>query len=217
MERLRATDLTKSKIARETAQERADGLLYTETKGADGRVYSQQRDAELNAFRQIKDADATFYAKQKAAEADAYAKQKEAEGIMSKAKAYGELANVLGGPQGLMQYLMLENDTYVKLAQANGEAVRGMQPKISVWNTGEASANGADATAPIRNLMQSLPPLFSTISEQTGIMPPTWLARMPPQQQQGEEPFGQAEKPQLDKNGKSKALTNGHKLNDDHL
>ena len=29
--------------------------------------------------------------------------------------------------------------------------------------------------------MQSLPPLLGTIHEQTGIQPPDWLAKMPPQ------------------------------------
>ena len=40
-----------------------------------------------------------------------------------------------------------------------------------------------DATAPIRNLFQSLPPLLSTIHDQTGMAPPSWLAQMPPQQE----------------------------------
>lgn len=37
----------------------------------------------------------------------------------------------------------------------------------------------ADPTAPIRNIFQALPPLFSTINEQTGIQPPAWMAQMP--------------------------------------
>lgn len=32
---------------------------------------------------------------------------------------------------------------------------------------------------PIRNLMQGLPPLLSTIHDQTGIKPPQWFAQMP--------------------------------------
>ena len=212
LERLRATDVTKSKIAREIAQQKADGAYYTEVKGADGHVYARSKDAEIAAFRQTKEADAAFYARQKQAEADLYSRQKEAEGIVAKAKAYGALADVLGGPQGLMQYLMLENDTHVKLAKANGDAIRGLQPKISVWNTGEASAPlVADAMAPVRNLMQSLPPLFSTIADQTGIMPPNWMARMPQQQQQQEGSEGNAEQDrQVERKGKGKALTNGH-------
>lgn len=75
--------------------------------------------------------------------------------------------------------MMLKENTHEKLARANAAAINGLQPKISVWNTGSASDASADPTAPIRNLFQSLPPLFSTIHEQTGISPPTWLAQMP--------------------------------------
>ena len=95
------------------------------------------------------------------------------------AKAYGQLAGVFGGPQGLLQLLMLENNTYEKLAKANATAINGLQPKISVWNTG--SEGTGDVSSPIRNLFQNLPPLLSTIQEQTGIMPPNWMAQMPPQ------------------------------------
>ena len=84
------------------------------------------------------------------------------------AKAYGDLANVLGGPQGLLQYLMLQNNTYEKLALANAKAINGLQPKLTVWNTGADS--GADSSAPIRNLFQSLPPLLSTINEQVSLL-----------------------------------------------
>ena len=69
---------------------------------------------------------------------------------------------------------MLQNNTNEKLANANAKAVNGLQPKITVWNTGENAA-ASDSTAPIRNLFQSLPPLLSTINEQTGIEPPSWM------------------------------------------
>ena len=71
---------------------------------------------------------------------------------------------------------MLRDRTYEKLAQANATAIQGLQPKITVWNTGDSAA--ADSGAPIRNLLQSLPPMLQTINEQTGIQPPSWLARM---------------------------------------
>lgn len=102
------------------------------------------------------------------------------------AKGYGAMADVLGGPQGLLQYMMIQSGTYEKLAKANGQAIQGLQPKISVWNTGNADGNSsaADATAPLRNLMQSMPPLFSTIHEQTGIAPPNWMVQMPPPEKQ---------------------------------
>ena len=180
LERLRATDVTKSKIARETAQQRADASYYTETKGADARVYSQQKEAEIAQFRQQRDAEAAYFRGIKEADAAFYAKKKEAEGIAALAASYKDMAEVLGGPQGLLQYMMLQSNTYEKLALANAKAINGLQPKITVWNTGEG-VGGTDSTAPIRNLMQSLPPLLSTINDQTGMAPPSWLAKMPEQ------------------------------------
>ena len=90
------------------------------------------------------------------------------------------------------------------MAKANADAIRGLQPKISVWNTGE-NANGADATAPLRNLMQSLPPLFETIGDQTGIRPPTWLAQMPQAMDNYAQPNGDYEPATTQK---GKAITN---------
>lgn len=104
------------------------------------------------------------------------------------AKAYSQMSSVLGGPQGLLQYMMLQNNTYEKLAKANAQAINGLQPKITVWNTGDNNSSSSDATAPIRNILQSLPPLLSTINDQTGIAPPSWLAKMGgPQEQQQQE------------------------------
>ena len=73
---------------------------------------------------------------------------------------------------------MLTNGTYEKLANANAAAINGLQPKITVWNTGDNAESSNDGFGAIRNLMQSLPPMLSTINEQTGIAPPSWLAKM---------------------------------------
>ena len=75
--------------------------------------------------------------------------------------------------------MMLQDNTYEKLAKANATAINGLQPKITVWNTGEGAGASQDGTGAIRNIMQSLPPLLSTINDQTGIAPPSWLAQMP--------------------------------------
>lgn len=193
LERLRATTVTQAQIARESAQQKADGDFYSESKQAAAHLINQQAEADAIAYRGEKEAEAAankktteaeanLIAKTKEAEADYIIKQREAAGMIETAKAYGELAKVLGGPQGLMQYLMLQSGTYEKLALANAQAINGLQPKINVWNTGSAGAEGADATAPIRNLFQTLPPLLSTIQDQTGMQPPAWVAKMPEQE-----------------------------------
>ena len=179
-------------------EKEADAAAYTRQKGADAAAYAREKEANVAVYAKEKDADATvyatmkeidtaFYRKQKEAEAMLYTKQKQAEGLRDMAQAYGCLADVLGGPTGLLQYLMLENNTYEKLATANAKAIQGLQPKITSWNTGGGGGGGDAATggpldsstAPIRNILQSLPPLLTTIHDQTGVAPPSWLARMP--------------------------------------
>jgi flotillin len=138
-------------------------------------------------YQVTKEAEASKMAKQMEADAHFYAQEREAQGLTEMAKAYGEMGKVLGGPQGLMQYMMLQSNTYERLANANAKAINGLQPKISVWHTGNqagAEGGGADPSAPIRNLFQNLPPLLSTINDQTGITPPQWLVGMPQQQEQ---------------------------------
>lgn len=83
------------------------------------------------------------------ANADFVRKQKESEGLKELAKAYGALADVLGGPQALLQYLMLQNNTYQKLAEANAQAINGLEPKITVWNTGMYFTRSACSSSPI--------------------------------------------------------------------
>ena len=76
----------------------------------------------------------------------------------------------------VIQYLMLEKGLYLDLAKANAEAIKGLEPQITVWNT--ANGESTDAGKPIRDIFQCLPPLLTTINQQTGISPPNWLAKM---------------------------------------
>lgn len=140
-------------------------------------LYRKEKQAQADYQAKQREAEATFFAREREAEATLIMRKNEAAGLMELAKAYGALGEVFGGPQGLMQYMMMQNGIYEKLADANARAIHGLAPKINVWTTG--NQDGADATAPIRNLFQSLPPLLSTIQDQTGMTPPAWLAQMP--------------------------------------
>jgi flotillin len=164
----------KAEVEQLKAQFTTDARLYATEKDADANLYVAQK-AALSKMENIKcNAEAT----KMEADAEFHAQQKRAEGLVEMAKAYHAMADALGGPQGVMQWLMLENNTYVKMAAENAKAVHGMQPKINVWNTG-SDANAMDSTAAIRNLFQTLPPLLSTVQDQTGLAPPSWLAQMP--------------------------------------
>ncbi|KAI0503182.1 hypothetical protein F5B22DRAFT_561699 [Xylaria bambusicola] len=166
LERLRASDVVKATISRESKQQAADARAY-----------------EIEA-----EARAQFEQANMVADANLQKQLKEAQGITAMAEAYTKLGQAFGGPEGLLKYMMIEKGTYISLAKANASAVQGMQPKISVWNTGAVEAgsgsggNGGDSAATMRNVYQLLPPLMSTIHDQTGITLPEWqFGKLPPQ------------------------------------
>ncbi|KAI5204658.1 flotillin domain protein [Aureobasidium subglaciale] len=223
LERMRATHVTKAKVAKESAAQDADAQLYKARQAAEANAFQQSKTADLELYTIQKQADGHFHRKQreteakflqdsrnvdakfmqdsknadaslyraqqdalgdlkiKTAEAEAlYVRhEREAAGIIQLATAYEKLSSVLGGPAGVRDWMMLQSNIPVQLAKANAEAIRGLQPKINVWTTGAQDGSAADSFAPIRNIMQSLPPLFSTIQDQTGMLPPAWMAQMP--------------------------------------
>ena len=176
-ERLRGQVVVKATIERESAQQAADAAAYETEAAARATAESRQRQADGEAYATRTDADAQAYAARQAAESDAVRRIKEAEGIAALADAYGKMSHAFGGPDGLIKWLMIERGTYVELAKANATAVQGMAPKISVWNTGaEGQGQGGqqDPASSMRNVYQMLPPLMSTIHDQTGITLPEW-------------------------------------------
>ncbi|CRK40187.1 hypothetical protein BN1723_015675, partial [Verticillium longisporum] len=157
VERLRARDIeADAKANFEKSQRETDALAYKTQMDADAAIA-----ADFN--RTTKAADADAYAARTRAEAHLIATQKEAAGMLAMAEAYGKMA---------------EKGTYRELADANARAIHGLQPKISVWNTGSQGAGGgggdASGTETMKNLYQMLPPLMTTINEQTGITLPEW-------------------------------------------
>lgn len=114
-------------------------------------------------------------AKERAAEANLYAAQKEAEGTLAQYEAQANGLKALfastSDPNIVLSYLMIKHDVYPKLADANAKAIQGLQPKITSWVTsGDTTTNN-----PMTNIMKNIPPLVSTIHDQTGIKPPFWL------------------------------------------
>lgn len=173
IERLRAKDVVKATIERESKQQAADAAAYEVEAEARAQQQASQRQTDAEAYKTRADADAFNYAAQQRADAELVQKLKEAEAVSAMAEAYGKLSQAFGGPSGLIQYMMIEKGTYVELAKANADAIRGMNPKISVWNTG-SQGQGSDSTDAMRNVYQMLPPLMTTINEQTGITLPEW-------------------------------------------
>ena len=150
----------------------ADAKKYQEEQAANAAIYSAQKAAEARAYAVEVEAKASI----QKAEAELIRQQKEAAGLSAMASAYGDLSAAFGGPAGLIQYMMIEKGVYTELAKANADAVRGMNPKMTIWNTGAQAGGEGTATQggamggmdSIRNMYQMLPPLMSTINEQAG-------------------------------------------------
>ncbi|KAK2973334.1 hypothetical protein RJ640_015089 [Escallonia rubra] len=184
-EKLKAEFLSKASVEYETKVQEANWELYKKQKAAEAILYSKEKEAE--AQKAI--AEASFYARQQVADGELYAKQKEAEGLIALAQAQGAylstLLGALGGNYGaLRDYMMINSGMFQEIARINGEAVRGLEPKISIWSNGsggeglEGSGSGGNAMKEVAGVYRMLPPLFKTVHEQTGMLPPAWMGSL---------------------------------------
>ncbi|KAH7574092.1 hypothetical protein JRO89_XS03G0250700 [Xanthoceras sorbifolium] len=179
-EKLRAEFLSKASV------QEANWDLYKKQKAAEAILYERSKEAEAQKAM----SEAAFYARQQAADGELYAKQKEAEGLVALAKAQGQylttLLDALGGNYAaLRDYLMINGGMFQEIAKINAEAVRGLQPKISIWTsdnnggpTATDGAGGSSALKEVAGVYRMLPPLFQTVKEQTGMLPPPCLGSL---------------------------------------
>lgn len=159
--------------------------LYDQQKKAEAELFKKQKDAEAQKAL----ADAKFYARQQAADGELYAKKKEAEGLMAQAQAQAQylrsLLDALGGNYtALRDYLMISGGMFQEIANINANGIKGLQPHISVWTNGsdgqglEGGGAGTMAMKEVAGVYKMLPPLFQTVYEQTGVLPPPWMGTM---------------------------------------
>jgi len=158
-----------------TKQREADAKLVQLQLTADGDLYSKQKDAEAIKIR----AEADYIAKHKEAEATLIMKQKEAEGLNALYEAQSQGINKLvtsfnGDTKSLITYMMLEKDQFNKLAESSAKAIQGLNPKITIWQTGSGNENPYHNIA---SLGQSLVPMLETIKNQTGYELPEWMIK----------------------------------------
>ncbi|KAJ3271172.1 hypothetical protein HDV01_007030 [Terramyces sp. JEL0728] len=163
----RDVEIKRALVAQEKA--RADQLARTTVEAE-----MIQTLAAADLFKKKTEADAYFYTKQKEAEAIQVMYNAQANGIKMLQQAFN------GDNGATLQYIMLDRGIFQDLAKSNADAVKGMEPKITVWNTG-SDTGSQDAGKPIREIFQTLPPLMSIINDQTGINPPNWIGSLPQQ------------------------------------
>ncbi|XP_042476023.1 flotillin-like protein 4 [Macadamia integrifolia] len=187
-EKLKAELLSKASVEYETKVQEANWELYKRQKLAEAILYEKEKEAEAQKAM----AEASFYARQQVADAELYAKNKEAEGLVALAQAQGvylrTLLGALGGNYGAFRdYMMINGGMFQEIAKINAEAVKGLQPKISIWSNGssgsemgEGAGGNSSSTAmkEVAGVYRMLPPLFKTVHEQTGMLPPAWMGSM---------------------------------------
>ncbi|EMS68068.1 hypothetical protein TRIUR3_35170 [Triticum urartu] len=78
----------------------------------------------------------------------------------------------------LRDYLMISSGVYQEMARINADAIKGLEPKISVWSNGSASEGGDGAMKEMAGVYRMLPPLLTTVHEQTGMLPPAWMGTL---------------------------------------
>jgi flotillin len=127
--RLQATDLAKVRIDREKMEQQAEAKLFAARKNADGQFYAQQREAEAFQLKRKIEAEAALYAKEKEAEGVHALYQAQYEGFL-------KLKEAFASDEMLMKFLMLEKGLFLDMANANANAIQGLNPKINIWNTG---------------------------------------------------------------------------------
>ena len=158
--------------------------MYNKQRETDANFYEKQKNAEA----QKASAEAALYASQQVADGELYTKKREAEGIQILAQAKGFYLNTIlkelgGNYAALRDYIMLDKNLFQEIANINANAVKGLQPKISIWNNGgnvgeHANGGTGGPLKDIAGVYGMLPPLLQTVNEQTGMLPPAWLGTL---------------------------------------
>jgi len=161
-EKLRATAMSKSCVD-------AEALIKT----TDGQAEAIKIKAEADLIAKQKNADAILYTKLKEADAILAVCNAQSEGMDKLIKTFGKDFNAM------VQYLMIDTKTYEKLAKTNSDAIQGLNPKITVWNTNSNNENSNNYSNVIADVLKMLPPMLTTIHDQTGIKPSDNLISMP--------------------------------------
>ncbi|PKA61666.1 Flotillin-like protein 1 [Apostasia shenzhenica] len=182
-EKLRATLLSKAMVDYEMKVQEANWELYKKQKAAEAALYEREREAEGKKAA----AEAALFERKQEADGELYARKMEAEGMAALAEAQGEylstLLKALGGNYAaLRDYLMINGRVYQEMARINGDAVRGLQPKISLWGSGGGGGGEATVGRELAGIYRMLPPLMSAVHEQTGMLPPAWMGTLAAEQ-----------------------------------
>lgn len=200
----RELDITNTTNKRQEELAKIDAHSATETKRieVESELNKRKQAQELEKLRSEKVVKATAESEAilKMAEADAcatkikaeaqyFAKAKEADGIRAQLEAQASGLDKIyqvsrTNPEMASFYLALEKGLFNPqglfsvLADKQASAIRGLEPKIHIWSTGDDKGNSY--TDVIKNLGKTVPPMLDLIRQQTGIRLPDFMANSQP-------------------------------------
>jgi flotillin len=180
-EKLRSEIFARTTVESEAQERRALADLFQKQKAADAALYEKQQAAEAHFISKKKEAEAYLFTQQQQAQGDLVAKQREADGVLALFNAQAEgltkLLQIHPDPQVALQYMMIDREVYIKLAETNANAIRGLEPKITWWVTGGGKDGDSSAAAggPLAQIFQNMAPVIDTVARQTGTAPPSWM------------------------------------------
>lgn len=139
----------------------------------------QLAQTKVDAEKAVEKADGEARAVERTAEATLFKSKKDAEGILAKATAEAEgLQRFLNinNPEMVKFFLAVDRNVFVDMAQKTADAIKGLEPKINIWNTGNQDDN--QPYNALNKLFTSLPPMLDAVQSQTNIKLPNWMPQM---------------------------------------
>ncbi|CAG9951021.1 unnamed protein product [Clonostachys rosea f. rosea IK726] len=176
-ERLRAKDVVRATIERESKQQAADAAAYEVEAAAKAAAEGNQKAADGEAYAiapGLRPRPTPPRSRQRLT-ASAVPRRPRVSPPSPRPTARW---HCLWRPRGPAQVGYGRERHLRGPGQGQRDAIRGMAPKISVWNTGANGGAGGsgqqDPAETMRGVYQMLPPLMTTIHDQTGISLPEW-------------------------------------------
>lgn len=143
----------------EVEKKRAEGLSATQVNAE---IAEQQAIGEAKSQKIL--ADANYYKMQREADGIKAIYEAKSEGL---SKMIGTFNN---NPSAFLAYNMMDKNIYQELAKSNADAIKGLNPKITVWTN-----DPSNSMDPVKNLGKSIIPMMDIIENQTGYKLPDWI------------------------------------------
>ncbi len=174
IERLRATQMSEANVQAEVNVRNAQGIADSLKLEAEGRANAVKIQAAADAEAIKMRASAEAESMKMKAVAHFVEKDNEAKGILelrhAEAEGLSKLIASAGSVDGLTKYLMVRDDILTEIAKAQSDGVKGMQPRITVWNTTSDKNEGSNSLSnTVADLVKTSVPFFENLKNTTGL------------------------------------------------